>query len=339
MPVEARYWKSVKGILVCQLCPHACALKPEETGLCRIRRNVQGKLVTLAYGNPIALSIDPIEKKPLYHFNPGSQSFSMATMGCNLRCLNCQNYNISQNAPLDDENHNMAPSELVKSAILKHCHSISYTYTDPVIYYEYATDIAIKAKEAGLQNVIVSAGYISPQPLKEWCNLMDAANIDLKVFDDSILQKLNGIRLAPVLKTLTALKSAGVWLEITNLLIPGWTDNFNTIEKMCQWLVDNGFADTPLHFSRFYPTYKLLDVPPTSLSTIEKACEIARSAGLNYVYSGNITGHETENTYCPSCKNTLIERQGYTLTGYHLENGFCRFCGLKIPGQFDGGVM
>jgi pyruvate formate lyase activating enzyme len=335
MLIEARYWKTIGDLVVCQLCPHICRLKMGETGICRTRRNEQGKLVTLAYGNPIALNIDPIEKKPLYHFYPGSNTFSFATQGCNLSCLNCQNYAISQSAPSVDDTHHLLPSELVKMAIDKHCHSISYTYTDPVVYFEYATDIAIKAKEAGLKNIIVSAGYILPKPLTEWSKVMDAANIDLKVFDDSISQKLNGIRLAPVLKTLIALKNAGVWLEITNLLIPRWTDDFETIEKMCRWLVENGFTDTPLHFSRFYPTYKLMDVPPTPLATIEKAYDIAKSAGLKFVYPGNVPGHETENTYCPSCNSKVIERQGYNLSGFHLKKGCCRFCGLSIPGRFE----
>lgn len=335
MPNEARYWKFIEYFVVCQLCPHACQLKFGEVGLCRTRLNENGKLVTLAYGNPIAKHIDPIEKKPLYNFYPGSHTFSLATQGCNLRCLNCQNHFISQVSPLDGEKGKIEPSAMVKLAIDANCRSISYTYTDPVVYFEYATDIAFKAKDAGLQNVIVSAGYISAQPLKEWCRVMDAANIDLKVFDDSICQKLNGIRLAPVLKTLTALKEAGVWLEITNLLIPGWTDNADTIEKMCHWLVENGFANTPLHFSRFYPTYKLLDVPPTPLKTIEMACEIAKSAGLKFVYPGNVPLHDADNTFCPSCNKKAIERQGYNLTGCYLVNGGCQFCGFAISGRFE----
>lgn len=334
MSFEARYWKSVDDFVICQLCPHACRLKPNETGKCKTRKNEKGKLVTMAYGNPVALNIDPIEKKPLYHFFPGSQTFSLATCGCNLQCLNCQNYHISQSAPSNIGEQLIMPADLVKLAIEKSCHSLSYTYTDPVVYFEYATDTAIKAKEAGLKNIIVSAGYISPQPLMEWCSYMDAANIDLKGFDDSTYQKLNGIHLSPVLKTLIELKEAGVWLEITNLLIPEWTDNPNTTEKMCMWLIENGFEETPLHFSRFFPTYKLKNLAPTPIKTIENACEIAKAAGIKFVYPGNLPGHEADNTWCPSCNEKIIGRNGFDVTAYNLVNGCCRFCGTKIPGRF-----
>lgn len=334
MQIEPRYWELIDEYVVCRLCPHICRLLHGETGKCKTRRNENGKLVTLAYGNPVAINIDPIEKKPLYHFYPGTRTFSLATRGCNLTCLNCQNFDISQSAPSDHDYHHQVPADVVKTAMDKNCESISYTYTDPVVYFEYATDIAIKAKENGLHNIIVSAGYIMPQPLKEWTLLMDAANIDIKVFDDTICQKLNGIRLAPVLKSLQALQKAGVWLEITNLLIPGWTDNLQIIEKMCHWLVENGFSDTPLHFSRFFPTYKLANTLPTPIVAVEKAYEIAQLAGLKYVYPGNVPGHEAENTLCPACNKKVIERQGYYVRTYDLMNGCCRFCGFTIPGRF-----
>jgi pyruvate formate lyase activating enzyme len=334
MQHPARFWKEVAGGVVCQLCPHACQLIPGETGLCRTRINEGGVLMTLAHGNPVALHVDPVEKKPLYHFFPGSRTFSMATRGCNLRCLNCQNYTISQTSPSLEDCQSSLPDDLVFLAQQNHCHSISFTYTDPVAFYEYATDTAWKARDAGLHNILVSAGYISPKPLAEWCRVMDAANIDLKVFDDAISRKLNGIRLAPVLKSLVALKRANVWLEITNLLIPGWTDSPETIEKMCLWLVENGFSDTPFHFSRFYPTHKLQDTPQTPLATIEMACDIARSTGILFVYSGNVPGHDSDNTFCPACNKKIIERQGYTLSGYHLKNGCCGYCGKLISGRF-----
>lgn len=317
------------------LCPHCCILNNGEKGICRTRKNEEGVMVTLAYGNPVAINIDPVEKKPLYHFFPGSKTFSFATRGCNLRCLNCQNHHISQTAPSSEEDIGLMPTDVVKSATLKHCTSISYTYTDPVVYFEYATDTAIKAREAGLYNIIVSAGYIMPEPIKEWCRCMDAANIDLKCFDELICQKLNGIHLAPVLKTITGLLKAGVWLEITNLLIPKWTDNPETIKKMCQWLFENGFKDTPLHFSRFFPTYKLNDLPATPVQTIERACDIAKAEGLSFVYPGNLPGHYADNTFCPSCGNKIIERDGYNITSYNIENGWCKFCKTIIPGRYS----
>lgn len=335
MSFPAKYWKSVNESVKCLLCPHVCVLKPGESGICRTRRNENGKLVTLAYGNPVALNIDPIEKKPLYHFIPGSKTFSISTRGCNLRCLNCQNYHISQAAPSNEDAYLLEPASLVKSAMEQHCASISYTYTDPVAFFEYATETAQKAKDAGLLNVIVSAGYIMPKPLKEWCFYMDAANIDLKVFDDTIYQKLNGIRLKPVLNTLNQLKKYNIWIEITNLLIPGWTDSFSTIEKMCIWLVSNGFKDTPLHFSRFFPTYNLKDVPPTPVSTIEMACELAKAIGINYVYPGNLPGHEADNTYCPACKEKIIERNGFNFSSIHLNSNCCKYCGYTIAGIFN----
>ncbi len=334
MSFPTKYWKPVNESVKCLICPHCCVLKPGESGLCRTHRNENGKLVTLAYGNPVALNIDPIEKKPLYHFFPGSKTFSFSTRGCNLRCLNCQNYHISQAAPSNEDAYLLEPVSLVKSAIEQHCASISYTYTDPVAFFEYATETAQKSKEAGLLNVIVSAGYIRPKPLQEWCSCMDAANIDLKVFDDGIYQKLNGVRLKPMLKTLNQLKKANVWLEITNLLIPGWTDSLSTIEKMCIWLVRNGFQDTPVHFSRFYPTYKLKDVPPTPVRTIEMAYEIAKSTGINYVYSGNLPGHDADNTYCPYCKEKIIERNGFNISSINLKNNCCKYCGHSIAGRF-----
>lgn len=335
MSVEARYWSISDEKVICHLCPHGCQLKPGETGFCRTRRNDNGSLITLAYGNPVAMNIDPVEKKPLYHFFPGSATFSLATRGCNLRCLNCQNHHISQSEPSQQTGPMLSPESIIQSAIENQCQSIAYTYTDPVVFFEYTTDIARKAKEAGLHNIIVSAGYILPQPLREWCSVIDAANIDLKCFDESICLKLNGIHLAPVLKTLKELKKAGVWLEITNLLIPGWTDNHEIIRKMCQWLIDNGFEDTPLHFSRFYPAYKLSHLPPTPIETIEWACETAKSSGIRYVYPGNVPGHKAEHTFCHACGKRLITRSGYNITANHIRNGCCEFCGMLIPGRFS----
>jgi pyruvate formate lyase activating enzyme len=330
----AEYWTSVEGegVVNCTLCPHRCVLKEGEVGKCRTRKNVRGELISMVYGYPCALHIDPIEKKPMYHFLPGSQSMSISTIGCNLRCLNCQNYQISQ-ADFNRGDFDYAtPRQIVEMAMRNQCESISYTYTDPIVYYEYAKDTAVLAHEHGIKNVIVSAGYINKKPLREWCKYIDGANIDLKGFDDKIYQELNSIRLKPVLNTLEVLKEEGVWLEITNLIVPEYTDDLNVIEQMCIWLYTHGFADVPLHFSRFFPTHKLSNLNPTSLEVLEAAYKIAQSSGIKYVYLGNVAQTETNQTYCANCNKILISRLGYQISGLSIQNGSCVKCGNKIPG-------
>ena len=333
---EARYYTALADNKVkCTLCPHNCVLKDGQTGICRTRRNVNGKLYTLAYANPCAVNLDPVEKKPLFHFLPGHRTLSIATAGCNLRCLHCQNASISQVSPEDIENYHLEPQDVVDLALKNKSLSISYTYTEPVIFYEYVVDTAKLAKKAGLRNIIVSAGFINPEPLQELAKHIDAANIDLKSFDDNHYRKVNSARLEPVLQTLKILKQNNVWLEITNLVIPGYNDSDENFEEMTQWLAQNGFADTPLHFSRFYPTYKLTDAPPTPVKTIERAVEIARKNGILYVYGGNVAGHSSENTYCPQCDTLLIKRFGYTTKIKALNDGKCSSCGKEIAGVWE----
>lgn len=330
----ADFWHKKQEGIICTLCPHTCFLKDEETGLCRTRKNMDNRLFSLVYGYPCAIQIDPVEKKPLYHFYPGSKTLSLSTTGCNLRCLNCQNHHISQ-ADFRSSDHNYtSPQHITKRALLLNCQSISYTYTDPIVYYEYARDIAIQAHENGLKNIIVSAGYINKKPLRDWCRHLDAANIDLKSFDDLIYQRLNGIRLKPVLQSLEILKEEGIWLEITNLIIPGFTDDLKMIKKMCSWLAGNGFSDTPIHFSRFFPTYQLNHLSPTPINTLLTAYEIALHAGLKYVYLGNISHHKAESTYCPNCGALLIERKGYSTTLKGLNKSYCASCETTISGLF-----
>jgi pyruvate formate lyase activating enzyme len=330
---EAKYYSKLEQKKIkCTLCPHECILNIGQTGICRTRKNIDGKLYTLAFSNPVAINIDPIEKKPLYHFLPTSRTFSIATAGCNLRCKNCQNATISQVSPEQTNNYNLEPKQIIDSALKNNCKSIAYTYTDPVVFYEYALETAKLAKKNGLKNIIVSAGYINQKPLEELCQFIDAANIDLKSFDDNLYKKLNSARLQPVLETLKTLRKKNIWLEITNLLIPGFNDNEQMIDKMTKWLAKNGFDETPLHFSKFYPTYKLSNIAPTPLETIEKAIQIARQNGLKYIYGGNIWGHNSENTYCPNCNNIIISRNSYNTKIKAIENGKCTFCGKKING-------
>jgi len=330
----AEYWKSVNDAIKCSLCPHACVLHEGETGICRARRNINRRLVSIVYGYPCAIHIDPVEKKPLYHFYPSSQTLSLSTTGCNLRCLNCQNYSISQKDFNPSEFDYVSPEEIVLLTQKNNCKSISYTYTDPVVYYEYAKDIAVIAKEKGLKSIVVSAGYINKKPLREWSKYIDAANIDLKCFIDDTYQKLSGIHLKNVLDTLEILKEEGVWLEITNLIVPDYTDDLDEIKKMCMWLVRNGFADVPLHFSKFFGTHKLSHLPQTPINKLESAYDIAKSAGLKYVYLGNIRHQNAENTYCPECNTLLIERKGYETKVINLKENKCAKCNTLIYGCF-----
>jgi pyruvate formate lyase activating enzyme len=305
-----------------------------ETTLCRNRVNYKGKLYTIAYGNPCAMHVDPIEKKPLYHFLPGTRSFSIATAGCNLACLNCQNWSISQASPKETRNYSLMPEKVTEQAVSNNCRSISYTYSEPITFYEYVYDSSVIARRSGIKNVLVSNGYINEKPLHDLCQVMDAANIDLKSFDENIYSKLNAGKLQPVLNSLKIFKQEGVWLEITNLVIPGWTDNLEMIRKMCDWLYQNDFQDTPLHFSRFQPLYKLNHLPPTPVAVLEKAKAIALNAGLKFVYIGNVSGSSAISTICPKCKKALVERNGFSIVNNAIKNGNCSFCGTKIPGRW-----
>jgi len=316
----------------CHLCPHNCMVHDGKYGICHTRVNYQGKLYSLAYGNPCSISVDPIEKKPLFHFFPGTEIYSLATAGCNFRCLNCQNWEISQSSPMKLDHYDLNPEEVVQQALRYNVNSIAFTYTEPTVFYEYVFDTAKIAHKKGLKTVIVSNGFINEKPLLNLCPYLDAANIDLKCFDDAVYHSLIGGRLNPVLETLKTLKEKGVWLEITNLLVPGYTDKLEYIQAMCDWLVGNGFSDTPLHFSRFFPAYKLEDLPPTAESVLIQAKDIAVKTGMKYVYIGNMPGLYGENTYCPSCKQLLVERLGYVVRKNFIHNEKCEFCGTPIAG-------
>jgi pyruvate formate lyase activating enzyme len=332
---EGVYYSETPRGIKCLICPNECTLKEDEVSTCHNRINIGNKLYTIAYGNPCAVHVDPVEKKPLYHFLPASKAFSIATAGCNFACLNCQNWTISQVSPRETKNYDLMPFRVVEECLNSKCESIAYTYSEPITFYEYTCDTSKMAREKGIKNILVSAGYINEEPLRNLCKYIDAANIDLKSFKDSIYLKLNAGKLQPVLNTLKIMKEEGVWLEITNLVIPGWTDDMDMIREMCQWLFKNGFKNTPLFFSRFQPLYKLTQLPATPLATLFKAREIALSSGLNYIYTGNVPGSNTENTYCPKCKNALIIRKGYSIVEYHINNGNCKFCKEKIPGVWS----
>ena len=305
--MECKYYhQQDNGQVECTLCPHHCRIANGKTGICRSRRNRDGVLVSEAYGRPCALAIDPIEKKPLYHFHPGTQCLSIACTGCNFRCLNCQNHDISQAAPSETETYELSPSQVVELCLKHHCPGIAYTYTEPLTYIEYITDTARLAHDAGLWNILVTAGYVCREPLNDLLPFLDAANVDLKAFSDDFYRNVCGGRLQPVLDTILAMRDAGVWIELTNLVIPSMNrrdgnqedrtasatatgnDDMETIRLMCRWIADNGLADNPLHFSRFFPRFKMRNTPPTPVSTLQRAKQIANEEGLRNVYLGNV---------------------------------------------------
>lgn len=320
-----------KGIK-CQICPNNCILREGLESICRTHIVKDGKLYSIAYGNPCSIHTDPIEKKPLFHYLPATSSFSIATAGCTFACLNCQNWEISQQSPKDTKNIEMFPEKVVEEAFRNGCKSIAYTYSEPIAFYEYTFETSKLARARGIKNLLISNGYINDKPLRDLSKYLDAANINLKSFSEETYTKLNGGSLQPILNTLKVLKSEGVWLEITNLVVPGWTDDMNMIREMCEWLFTNGFADNPLHFSRFHPLYKLTSLPYTPLGTLEMARNIALKSGIRYVYIGNVPGTMAENTYCPSCKKVVIERRGFTIMANNLKGNACKFCNAKIAG-------
>lgn len=327
---EARWYSKLNDKNVqCKLCPHFCLIKDNELGKCLVRKNLKGKLYSLVYNKPIATAMDPIEKKPLYHFLPGSKVFSLGTVGCNFKCQFCQNWQLSRSK--DVAVKTLTPEEVVKSAIKNKCKSIAYTYNDPVVFLEYVIDIAELAKKKKLKNVFVSNGYINKQPLLELCKHIDAVAIDIKGFTEKFYKEFCYGKLKPVLEALKIMKKKGVWIEIINLVIPGLNDSMKDIKRMCVWIRNNLGADTPLHFSRFFPYYKIVDIEATPESTLLKAKEIAEKAGLKYVYIGNMEGNQ--DTHCPNCGKELVHRNYYIIEK-NIKGNNCKYCKEKIAGVF-----
>ncbi len=330
---EALFYEKLDAHSVnCQLCPRLCRIPSGRRGFCGVRENQAGRLYSLSYARPVAIHLDPIEKKPLFHYLPATSAFSVATAGCNLRCKFCQNWEISQAKPEDLDYLPLSPMELVEKAKQSGALSIAYTYSEPTIFYEYMLESARLAHENGIRNIMHSSGYINEEPLKELAKYLDAANIDLKGFSDEYYARICAGTLDPVLRSLKILKEAGVHLEITNLILPGYNDDPELIKQMCLWIKDNLGADTPVHFSRFFPTFKLASLNPTPVASLEKARQIALDTGLKYVYIGNVPGLDAENTYCPECKQAVIERKGYFVVSDNLIEGKCRFCKTEISG-------
>lgn len=330
---EAILYQKLDGKKVkCSLCCQNCAISPGKRGICAVRENREGTLYTLVYGKIIARHIDPIEKKPLFHFYPGSKSYSIATVGCNFRCMHCQNYEISQypKQHTDIPGEDLTPEQVVGEAELTGCKSISYTYTEPTIFMEFAYDCAKLAHEKGIKNVFVSNGYTSPEATRLIAPYLDANNIDLKG-DESFYKKIVGAKLQPVLDTVRLMKELGVWVEVTTLIIPGYNDSEDFLKRAAEFIKSVDPA-IPWHVTQFYPTYKLLDRQRTPLSTLRRAREIGLSTGLKYVYEGNVPGEGGENTYCPSCSELLIERFGFSLAALKIKDSKCAKCGAQIDG-------
>lgn len=356
---EARHYLKLGRNVQCQVCPNQCLLEPEDRSHCRTRVNKDGTLYTLAYGNPCAFHIDPIEKKPLLHFLPATEILSIATSGCVYRCLNCQNWDISQSKPEETKDPrgveirvhpstladlgrtdlarvSMFPQDVVALAGHFQSPSIAYTYSEPTAWYEYMLDTARLAREKKIKNVWVTCGSMQGEALAELCQVLDAANVDLKSFSEEVYRHLNAGRLQTVLDTLKTLKREGVWFEVTNLIVPTYTDDRDMIRRMCDWLVENLGPDSPLHFSRFHPDHKLAHLPPTPVAVLVEAREIARRCGLHYVYIGNVRAVEdAETTFCPGCRKVVIERTGYFVRTVRLEGGKCASCGTPIAGVWS----
>ena len=333
--VEARHYrKLVEGGIECELCPRHCRITDLERGYCGVRENRGDTYYTLVYGLPCSANIDPIEKKPLFHFHPGTTAFSLATAGCNVNCKFCQNWEISQSRPEQTSNFALPVADIVQLCRKRAIPSIAYTYSEPVIFYEYMYDIAEAARAESIASVVITGGYIEKDPLDHLLKVVDSIKVDLKAIREGYYRDVVGGELGPVLDRLVQIKKSGVWLEIVYLVVPTLNDTDAEFRELAQWVKTNIGVDTPIHFSRFHPQYLLTNLPPTPVATLERAYEIARAEGLEFVYLGNVPGHMAESTYCPSCGAVIIERRGYQITKMNLKNSGCGACGRHIPGRF-----
>ena len=336
--VPTQYWHKLDdGRVQCDLCPRYCKLHPGQQGLCFIRANQDDAIVLTSYGRSSGFCIDPIEKKPLNHFYPGTPVFSFGTAGCNLACKFCQNWDISKSREIRTLADEAMPAKIARVAAQRHCRSVAFTYNDPVIFLEYARDVARECHQRDLKTVAVTAGYICPEPRKEFFSFIDAANIDLKAFTDDFYWKITGGHLQPVLDTLLYLKhETSVWFELTTLLIPGLNDSTSELGKMTRWVVDELGPDVPMHFTAFHPDWKMQDIPVTSAETLSQAREIALANGVHYAYTGNVHDKDGQSTYCHVCGQRLIGRDWYTLSEWNLDaEGYCTQCGTRCAGVLD----
>ncbi len=333
--VEARYYKKLEGRgIECTLCPRHCRVTDLERGYCGVRENRSDVYYTLVYGRPCALNVDPIEKKPLFHFYPGTAALSLATAGCNVNCKCCQNWEISQSRPEQTDNLDLPPKALVDICIQRNVPTIAYTYSEPIIFYEYMYDTAELGHSKGVKSVMITGGYVEESPLADLMPRLDAIKVDLKAIREDYYRNFVGGELKPVLDRLVQIKKAGMWLEIVYLIIPTLNDTEAEFKELAQWIKANLGPDTPVHFSRFHPQYLLTDLPATPKRTLEMAHAIGQAEGLQFVYLGNVAGHPAESTYCPACGQVLIERRGYRIHQNNLKGNQCGQCGRVIPGLF-----
>jgi len=336
--VATRYWHALDdGRIQCDLCPRHCRLREGQRGLCYVRQRLQDQVKLVSYGRSSGFCVDPIEKKPLNHFYPGSAVLSFGTAGCNLACKFCQNWDMSKSREMDILADRASPERLAQVALQTGCRSIAFTYNDPVIFHEYAIDVSAACRRRGIKTVAVTAGYIDPEPRKEFFAAMDAANVDLKAFTDRFYHKLCGAHLAPVLETLEYIKAeTRTWLELTTLLIPGQNDSDTELEAMTRWVVDHLGPDVPMHFTAFHPDWKMVDLPATPRATLTRARAIAIDQGVRYAYTGNVYDPEGSSTWCHVCGALLIERGGYRIGEWHLDPaGQCQRCSTPVPGHFS----
>jgi pyruvate formate lyase activating enzyme len=319
----------------CQLCAQRCVIPAGARGRCHARMNVGGELRSLVYGRPLAVHVDPVEKKPFYHFLPGSAAYSFGTAGCPLRCKFCQNWQLSQSSPDDYDVSYQAPGQIVGEAVRRALPIIAFTYNEPTVFIEYALDIAAAARARGLRSVLVSCGFMNERPLADFCGALDAIKIDLKGFSDTFYRTVSGAALAPVLRSIKQIRKAGVHLEIVNLVVPTLNDADASLRSLADWVMGELGPDVPLHFTRFHPDYQLLNLPPTPVATLDRARSMALDRGLRYVYVGNVPGHEGNHTYCPGCKAAVIRRQDFFVVESNLKNGRCGACGRAIAGVWS----
>jgi pyruvate formate lyase activating enzyme len=330
---EAKYYEKLANKKIrCTLCPRECEIDDRERGYCGVRENREGTYYTLVYSRPCTYHADPIEKKPLFHFLPGTLAFSIATAGCNVNCKFCQNWEISQVRPEHLRSLYMPPIEVSKLAQQYGCKTIAYTYSEPTVFYEYMLDSAITGQKAGIKSVVITAGYISKDPLVELCKHVDAIKVDLKAFREKFYKEVVNGELKPVLDSLVTMRKMDMWIEIVYLVVPTLNDSEEELKELCRWIKAELGKDIPVHFTRFHPQYLLKNLPPTPIRTLEVAKQIGDAEGLNYVYIGNVPGHPAENTICPKCGTVVINRTGYTIHEKNLAEGRCKKCSFEIAG-------
>ncbi|MFC2170903.1 AmmeMemoRadiSam system radical SAM enzyme [Calditrichota bacterium] len=335
IPTDMKSHKHAETIIQCCLCAQVCLIKEGKRGICRTRMNVNGELRSLVYGRPVSIHVDPIEKKPLFHFLPGSNAFSLATAGCPLHCKFCQNWELSQMNPEDYDSPYYEPSSIVEAAESRNAPVIAFTYNEPTVFTEYLLDIARLGKNEGVRSVLISCGFMREEPLKEMCDSLDAIKIDLKGFSEDFYEKVCSAELKPILRSIKQIADSGTHLEIVNLVVPSLNDSDKMLRELAKWIVGEVGPDVPVHYTRFHPDYQLLNLSPTPVATLERARQIALDEGIHYPFVGNVPGHRGNSTYCSKCGKAVIERTGFFVTGMHMRDGKCEFCEEPIAGVWS----